>query len=54
MEPREFFRLGQYGWGRDGDIVLTTDYDEMVEVVRSARLVIGHNIHSFDLTALFG
>lgn len=54
MEPREFFRLGQYAWGRNGDIVLTTDYDEMLDAVRSARLVIGHNIHSFDLTALFG
>lgn len=54
MKPRDFFRLGQYAWGKDGEIVLTTDYDEMVEVIRSARLVIGHNIHSFDLTALFG
>lgn len=54
MEPREFFRLGQYAWGRDGEIILTTDYDEMIEVIRRARLVIGHNIHSFDLTALFG
>jgi len=54
MPPREFFRLGQYAWGREGDIVLTTDYDEMIDAIRSARLVIGHNIHSFDLTALFG
>lgn len=54
MTPREFFRLGQYAWGRDGEVVLTTDYDEMVEVIRGARLVIGHNIHSFDLSVLFG
>lgn len=54
MEPREFFKLGQYAWGRDGDIVLTEDYDEMLAVIREARLVIGHNIHSFDLTAMFG
>ena len=54
MEPREFFRLGQYGWGRDGEIVLTTDYDHFMEQVRSARLIIGHNIHAFDLTAIFG
>lgn len=54
MEPRDFFRLGQYAWGRNGEVVLTTDYDEMVEVVRGARLVIGHNIHSFDLSVLFG
>ena len=54
MSPREFFRLGQYAWGRTGDVRLTTDYDEMIEVIRSARLVIGHNIHSFDLSVLFG
>lgn len=54
MTPREFVRLMQYAWGRTGEVVLTTDYDEMVEVVRKARLVIGHNIHSFDLSVLFG
>jgi len=54
MEPREFFKLGQYAWGRDGEIVLTEDYDEMVAMIRAARVVIGHNIHAFDLTALFG
>ena len=53
-EPREFFKLGQYAWGRDGEIVLTEDYDEMLSVIRDARIVIGHNIHAFDLTALFG
>lgn len=54
MEARDFFKLGQYAWGRDGEIVLTEDYDEMLDALRSARLVIGHNIHAFDLTAMFG
>lgn len=54
IPPREFFKLGQYAWGRDGEIVLTEDYDEMISVIRKARVVIGHNIHAFDLTALFG
>lgn len=54
MQPSEFFRLGQYAWGRKGEVVLTTDYDEMIEVIRKARLVIGHNIHSYDLSVLFG
>lgn len=53
MTPREFFRLGQYAWD-DGPVVLTTDYDEMIDVIRSAPYVIGHNIHSFDLSVLFG
>lgn len=54
MTPQEYFRLGQYAWGRDGEVQLTTDYDEMIEVIRKARLVVGHNIHSFDLSVLFG
>lgn len=54
MSPREFFRLGQYAWGRDGEVYLTEDYDEMIEVIRAARVVIGHNIHTFDLSVLFG
>ena len=49
--PRDFFRLGQYAWG-EGDVVLTEDYDEMVYAIRSARLVIGHNIHTYDLSYL--
>lgn len=51
--PREFFRLGQYAWG-EGPVVLTEDFDEMVDAIRSARLVIGHNIHAYDLSYLLG
>jgi len=53
MSPREFFRLGQYAWGPTGDVVLTSDYDEILHVIRTANGVIGHNIHSFDLSVLF-
>lgn len=53
MAPREFFRLGQYAWG-DGDVVLTTDYDEMIEQIRRAKGVVAHNAHNFDLSTLFG
>lgn len=51
--PREFFRLGQYAWG-EGDVVLTEDFDEVVDAIRSARLIIGHQIHSYDLSYLLG
>ena len=51
--PREFFRLGQYAWG-EGDVVLTQDFDEVVDAIRTARLVIGHNIHSYDLSYILG
>lgn len=53
MDPREFFRLGQYAWG-EGDVVITQDFDEVVDAIRSARLIIGHQIHSYDLSYLLG
>lgn len=53
MAPEDYFRLGQYAWD-DGGVVLTTDYGEMLEQIRKARYVVGHNIHSFDLSVLFG
>lgn len=53
MTPQEFFRLGQYARD-DGPVVLTTDYDEMIAQIRAARFVVGHNIHGFDLSVLFG
>lgn len=54
MAPREFFRLGQYAWGPTGEVHLTTDYDEVLSVIRRAHGVIAHNGHSFDLSVLFG
>jgi len=53
MSPEQFFRLGGYAWGTGG-VRLTDDIEEMREEIRQADLVIGHNIHAFDLTALFG
>lgn len=54
LPPREFFRLGGYKWKSDNKVTITTDLDEMLDVIRSADVVVGHNIHSFDLPALFG
>lgn len=53
MSPREFVRTFQYAWD-DGPVHITTDYDEMLELVRSARFVCGHNVCAFDLSVLFG
>lgn len=53
MEPREFIRLGQYAIN-DGPVVLTSDYDEIVEVARSADFLITHNGISSDMGWLFG
>lgn len=54
LSAREYFRLGGYCWGESDDIILTSDYDEMIRVIRSADVVVGHNIHGFDLSVLFG
>lgn len=54
MEPREFFRLGQWAVGRTGDIHLTTDYDEFMHVIDNADLLVFHNGIGFDLNALYG
>ncbi|SIJ94186.1 DNA polymerase I [Mycobacteroides abscessus subsp. abscessus] len=53
MEPEEFVRLIGYAWG-DGEVVLTTDLDEIKHQILKARWIIGHNIHAFDLRAVFG
>jgi DNA polymerase-1 len=53
MPPAEFFRLGGFAWGA-GEVQLTTDLEELRAAIRSADVVIGHNITAFDLTAVFG
>ena len=53
MSPEEFVRLIGYAWG-DGEVILTTDLDEIKEQILKARWIIGHNIHAFDLRAVFG
>lgn len=53
MGPRKYVRLFQYAWG-DGPVHKTTNYDEMLSIIREADYVIAHNQISYDLTALFG
>lgn len=54
LPPETFFRIGGYAWGRDGEVVLTEDLEELRARIREADIVVGHNIHNFDLTAIFG
>lgn len=54
MDRYEFVRLLQYGWGQTGPIILTTDLDEVIEQIEKAVVVIGHNIHAFDLSVIYG
>lgn len=53
MSPREFFRLGQWAIN-DGDVNLTTDYDEFMSVLDAADYLVLHNGISFDLPVLYG
>jgi DNA polymerase-1 len=53
MRPADFFRIAGYAWGYE-PVRLTTDLDELRDAIRSADLVVGHNIHAFDLSAVFG
>jgi DNA polymerase-1 len=53
MRPEEFVRVS--GYTQNGrDVYLTEDLEELRTVIREADLVIGHNIHAFDLIAVFG
>jgi len=54
MPPEQFVRLIGYKWAESNEVVLTTDLEEIREAIRSADWIIGHNIHSFDLPAVFG
>lgn len=53
MPPRDFFRLGQVAFN-DGPVALVEDYDEFMSLLESADYLVGHNIHNFDLSVLYG
>ena len=53
MPPERFVRLIGYAWG-DGPVRLTTSLEEIRDQILKARWIIGHNIHDFDLRAIFG
>lgn len=53
MAPKDFVRLIGYCWD-DGDVVVTTDLNELKRQIKKARWIVGHNIHDFDLRAVFG
>lgn len=54
MPLEEFFRLGQYAWGWDGEIRLTTNLDEVLNAIHEADIVFAHNGHTFDYSVLLG
>lgn len=53
MPPEEFVRLIGYAWD-DGPVTITTDIEELRREILKALLIQGHNIHTFDLRAIFG
>lgn len=48
----QFARIGGHVWD-DGPVSITTDMAELVGLIGQADLVVGHNILSFDLAALW-
>ncbi|MDA3643823.1 DNA polymerase [Saccharopolyspora indica] len=54
MAPETFVRLIGYKWVGQPEIALTADLEEIREQIQRARWIIGHNIHAFDLPAVFG
>lgn len=54
MSPRDFFRLGQWAWGIDGEVHTTTNYDKFMEQLAQAEGMVAHNGHNFDWSVLYG
>lgn len=47
-------RLCGWTWNTEEKVHISDDHNELIEQIRQARYIVGHNIHHFDLTALFG
>lgn len=54
MAPEDYFRLGQYAWGIQGEVHLTESREHILELIRSAECTIAHMGHNFDWSVLFG
>ena len=54
LAPQDQFRLGQWAFGRDGEVHTTDDYDTfMSEAIEPADMLVGHNLF-YDTTVIFG
>lgn len=53
MPPEQFVMTMQYAWD-DGPVTVTTDYEEMLSLVRAAKFNVAHNSSAFDMSVLFG
>lgn len=53
LKPEEQFHLGQWAWGRDGEVRTTPDYDTFMHEVSQADLLVAHN-GFYDLRVIHG
>lgn len=53
LQPKEQFHLGQWAWGRSGEVHTTPDYDTFMHEVSKADLLIGHNLF-YDTRVMYG
>lgn len=54
MEPEDYFRLGQFGWGSRGAVELIESYEEFMDTVSEAQGLVAHYGHNFDWSVLYG
>lgn len=54
MPLPEFFRLGQFGFGSTGDVVVTSRLAELQEATDQAEALVAHNGHQFDFSVMLG
>lgn len=54
MSLEDFFRVGQWAWGIDGETHITTDLAEFQAQLSKARYLVAHNGQSFDFSVMFG
>ena len=54
MPLAEFFRLGQFSFGPEGEIIVTKHLGEFMEAVNQAEALIAHNGHPLRLLRASG
>lgn len=54
QRPEDFWRIGGYAWGMNGDVILTTDREEMIHQIESAKVSVAFNGHAFDWSVIYG
>lgn len=52
--PDEFWRIGGYAWGVNGEVTLTSSREELISQIERAKVSVAYNGHAFDWSVLYG